>query len=206
MPVRRVKRAAGFTLLEMIVAITIFGILVAITVPAMRTWISNSKVRAVADTLQTGLRLAQAESLRRSRQVVFALTNSTTPQNGTFTAVNNGTNWAIMVVPAMTDGSEANPASMFVESGSLSISSGNIQVTGPAAICFNSIGRLVANPAPGVAGANCTVPAGNLNYTVQIAGANPAAFRALRVVLGLGGQVHMCDPTQTLSNTNPYGC
>jgi type IV fimbrial biogenesis protein FimT len=204
MPVRRVKRVAGFTLLEMIVAITIFGILVAVTVPTMRTWISNSKVRAVADNLQTGLRLAQAESLRRSRQVVFALTNSTTPQNGAFTAVANGTNWAIMVVPAMAGAFEANPANMFVESGSLSVASGNIQVTGPAEVCFNSVGRLVANNTTGVAGANCAVP-GNLIYKVQIAGADPA-LRALQVMVSVGGQVHMCDPQQTLSNTNPYGC
>src|ERR1019366_5507961 len=78
----RVDRASGFTIIEMIVPVSIFSILVALTVPTMRKWIANTKVRAVADALQNGVRLAQAESLRRSRQVVFALTNSTTPQSG----------------------------------------------------------------------------------------------------------------------------
>jgi type IV fimbrial biogenesis protein FimT len=204
---RRVQ-ASGFTLIEMVVTLTIFAILVALTVPSMRTWMANSQVRSVADALQNGVRLAQAESLRRSRQVVFALTNDSAPQSGTFTAAANGSYWAIMVVPAMADGPEATtPSSRFVQSGVLS---NIVQVTGPVAICFNSVGRLVANAAPSVNGAACTVPT-----VPPRAGAPPAALyninvqgaaHPLQVQVSLGGQVHMCDPSQTLSPTNPYGC
>ncbi len=87
---RGANRAWGFNLIEMVVALTIFSILVALVTPTLRTWICNTQVRSVADALQNGVRLSQAESLRRSRQVVFALTNSTTPQTGAFTAVANG--------------------------------------------------------------------------------------------------------------------
>src|SRR5581483_10135305 len=201
MPMRRVQSASGFTLIEMIVTLTIFGILVALTVPAMQTWMRNAQIRSVAEALQNGVRLAQAESLRRSRQVVFALTNNSTPETGTFTATDNGSYWAIMTVPAMTDGSEANPAGRFVEAGILSTT---VQVTGPGAICFNSVGRLVANNAPGVAGANCTAPTvgapPKFNYSVTAPGGGTPYV--LQVQVGLGGQVHICDPHQTLSNQN----
>jgi type IV fimbrial biogenesis protein FimT len=200
----RLKAASGFTLIEMSIALTIFGILVAATLPTMRTWIMNAKVRATADALQNGVRLAQAESLRRSRQVVFALTNSSTPQTGTFTATANGNYWAIMTIPAMTDGSEA-PA--FVESGVLNATtSANVQITGPAGICFNSMGRLVANNSTGVSGVTCSAPTVGTPpktiYQIALTGAD----HPLEIEVALGGQVHMCDPSQTLSSTNPYGC
>ncbi len=208
-------RRSGFTLIEMVVTIAIFAILVALTVPTMQVWIANIKVRAVADALQNGIRLAQAESLRRSRQVVFALTNSTSPQSGGFTAAANGTYWAIQTIPAMTDGSE-NP--VVVNTGVLTSAGSNVTITGQAAICFNSMGRLVANAATGVTGGTCTVPTADaagvtntvptLNYVVNLTKANGAALadHPLWVEVALGGQVHLCDPTTNLSNSNPYGC
>jgi len=203
MPMRPVGRASGFTLLEVMVTLTLFAILVTLTVPTMKTWISNAKVRSVADALQNGVRMAQAESLRRSRQVVFSLTSNATPQNG-FTASATGTYWAIALIPAMTDGSDN---ATFIQSGVLSTASGSVQVAGDVAeICFNSVGRLVANAATGVAGGTCSAPTTGtpptFNYNITLVGSD----HPLRVQVGLGGQVHMCDPSQTLSSTNPYGC
>jgi type IV fimbrial biogenesis protein FimT len=197
----------------MIVTTSIFAILVAMTVPAMQVWIANTKVRAVADSLQNGIRLAQAESLRRSRQVVFALTNTTAPQGG-FTAAANGMYWAIQTIPAMTDGTET---AAVVNTGVLTSAGSNVTITGQAAICFNSMGRLVANTAAAAGvGAACTVPttavnsstAPTLNYVINLTRANGTllADHPLQVEVALGGQVHLCDPTTTLSDTNPYGC
>jgi type IV fimbrial biogenesis protein FimT len=208
------RRTAGFTLIEMVVAIGIFALLVALTVPTMQVWIANTKVRAVADALQNGVRLAQAESLRRSRQVVFALTTNTAPQPGTFTAVANGTYWAIQTIPAMTDGSEQP---VVVNTGVLTSAGSNVTITGQAAICFNSVGRLIVNTATATGvGAACTVPAAGvnsstvptLNYKINLTKTDGTALadHPLQVEVALGGQVHLCDPTQTLSNSNPYGC
>ncbi len=203
---RHASRASGFTLIELVVTIAIFSILVAMGVPTMRTWVSNVKVRTVADSLQNGVRMAQTESLRRSRQVVFSLTNSTAPQTS-LTAVANGSFWSVNLVPAMTDGSETIT---FIGSGVLTSTSANVTVTGPAAICFNSIGRLVLNSNTGVTGGNCTAqptatPPGTppkFIYLVQLTGAD----HPLQVQVALGGQMRLCDPSQTLSSTNTYGC
>ncbi len=205
----RDDRAAGFTMIELIVTLTIFSVLVALTVPTMRTWIADAKVRAVADSLQNGVRTAQTEALRRSRQVVFALTNSSTPQNGGFTAAANGSYWAVQTIPAMTDGTETP---VVVASGVLLSAGTSVSIAGPAAICFNSAGRLVAQSTTGITGATCaapTIPTTPANITVptfvyQIS--QTLADRPLDVEVGLGGQMHLCDPTQSLSATNSYGC
>lgn len=211
---QRSRHASGFTMIEAMVTLGIFAILVAIGVPTMSTWIRNNKVRSVSDALQTGLRLAQTESLRRSRQVVFALTNSTTPTAIPLPAVANGTSWAIWTIPSMTDGSETP---QFVQSGILSNASANVLVNsnGTAALCFNSVGRLTNNAGPNVTavtgGASvCTQPTAGLTpgsppaqiFSISIAGGD----RPLQVTLGLGGQVHMCDPNVPLSDSHPEGC
>ena len=204
--------ASGFTLLEMVVTMGIFAILVALAVPTMRTWISNTKVRAVADGLQNGVRLAQTESLRRSRQVVFVLTNSTTPQALPLNALATGSYWAIYAIPSMTDGSEGTGA--FIDSGVLGSTAANVTVNGKPAICFNSVGRLVGNPFPAVTtitgGATCTLPVTTVLptnmpaelYNVALNGAD----HPLQVQVTLGGQVHLCDRSKTLSPGNPDGC
>jgi type IV fimbrial biogenesis protein FimT len=205
---RRAGRASGFTMLEMAITMTIFAILVVLGVPSMSSWIKNNKVRAVTDSLQTALRLAQAESLRRSRQVVFALTDSNTPTALLpLPAAANGKSWVIYTVPSMTDGTEAPD---FIQSGDFSNASANVQIDshGVAAVCFNSIGRVVGNAGANVAaitGTACIQPSGAPAlqiFNVSLAGAD----RPLQVNLSLGGQVHMCDPAFALSSAHPEGC
>ena len=201
----RAHRTSGFTLIEMVVTMGVFALLVALTVPTLRTWIADSKVRAVADGLQNGLRLAQGESLSRSRQIVFSLTNSATPQNG-FTAAANGIYWSINTVPSMTDGSET-AANSFVQSGVLTSTTANVAITGAASICFNSMGRLVLNTTAGVTGitggSTCGLPnAPPQRYNITMTGAD----RPLQVQVALGGQVHLCDQNVVFSSANPTGC
>ena len=205
---KRSRHASGFTMIEMAVTLTIFAILVTLGIPSMTTWIRNNKVRTASDSLQTGLRLAQTEALRRSRQVVFALTDSTAPNFPPLAAAADAKSWAIYSVPSMTDNSEAPE---FIQSGVLSNLSANVQVSsnGVAAVCFNAVGRLTNNASANVVaitgGATCTQPSGT--PPVQTFGISvPGADRPLRVNLSLGGQVHMCVPTVALTDAHPEGC
>jgi type IV fimbrial biogenesis protein FimT len=198
----RARADAGFTLIELLVTITLMSLLMALAMPPMTAWIRNSKVRAVGDSVQNGLRLARAESLRRSRQVVFSLTNSNAPQTSVnVAAVANGLNWSINALPTMS----AGETSAFVESGVLADVSAGVQLNGPASICFNSLGRLVANTTSTLTavtgGPTCAVTA-DASYDITMAGAD----RRLRVTVGLGGQVRMCDPDKPLSASKPDGC
>ncbi|WP_093174446.1 GspH/FimT family pseudopilin [Variovorax sp. YR266] len=187
--------ARGFTLIEMMVTVVLLSILMALAFPAMNEWIRNSRIRTVADALQNGIRLAQTEALRRSRQTVFSLTADTNPADG-LTAVANGANWSVNFVPLLT-GEETDAT--FIEGGGLTGLAPNVQITGPATLCFNSMGRVVDNPTPGT-GVACSAAAAAYDITI------PNADRPMRVLVALGGQVRLCDPAKTLSNTQPDGC
>ena len=54
-------RSRGFTLVELMTALGISAILVAIAVPTMRAFIENSRIRAASESLQNGLALARNE-------------------------------------------------------------------------------------------------------------------------------------------------
>jgi type IV fimbrial biogenesis protein FimT len=193
---------AGFTLIEMMVVIVLMSLLMALAMPSMMEWIRNGKVRTVGESLQNGLRLAQTEGLRRSRQVVFSLTDSKPTADSTdITAQQDGANWAIHALPSMS----AGEAGQFVEAGVLTDVASGVQITGPASICFNSVGRLVPNSTSTLTGitggSTCAVDSPPV-YDIRAEGAT----RRLRVVVALGGQVRMCDPDKTLSATHPDGC
>lgn len=187
---------AGFTLIELMVTVVLMSILAMLAMPAFTTWINNNKVRTVSDSLQNGLRFAQSEALRRSRPMVFSLTNSAAPQTS-LTAVDNGSGWSINVSKSSLDAKSA-----FVQSGVLSDVASGVQITGPAAVCFNAMGRVVANTDTGVNGASCDTGFTVQTYDVSL---SPGADRPLRVLLTLGGQIRMCDPARKLSDS-PDGC
>ena len=191
------RRSPGFTLIELLVTLTVLGILIAAAAPSFSTWVRNARIRTVSQALQDGVRLAQSEAIRRNRQTVFSLTDGT--PGTTSTAAANGKNWAVHAVP-LTSGETI----AFVQGGVLGDVAANVSITGPGAICFNSSGRQVANAAPGVTSAVCTVNAASpiVSYNVALASAD----RPLRVTVTLGGQVRVCDPARTLSATVADGC
>ena len=201
-PARR-PASRGFTLIELAVAFTLLGILIAVGLPSFMAWIRNSQVRAVADSVQSGVRRAQTEAVRLNQNVVFSFTNANPDLNAT--AVISGKNWSIQSVASV-----ANPIdrpAAFLTGGALGDVASRVTInTTTAAICFNSNGRLTALAATGVPGANCV--AGPQQFDIEQPIRNlSAGDRRLRVLVAIGGQVRMCDPDRpTLSATTPDGC
>lgn len=184
----RVQRS-GFSLIELMVAVSVVSILLAVAVPSFAGWIRNSQVRAVADSLQAGLRLAQAESVRRYRQVVFFRTTSNACAAAD-TASATGTFWQIRTIAAVTGDSPA-----VVQCGVLTDVANGITFTGPAALCFNADGRQAAVATTGVTGATCTLDATNPVSTYGVAHAQ--ANRRLQIRVNLAGSIRMCDPDRS---------
>ncbi len=191
------KRHSGFTLVELMVTIALLAILLALAMPSFSTWIRNAQVRTVSDSLQGGIRLAQAEAIRRHRQVVFFLTNQATCGAGT-TADAGGSSWVLRTLPLLA----GDPVET-VQCGQLADMTANVGIAGATALCFNSIGRQVANAAPDVGGATCDLDAsGTSTFDVSATHSD----RPLRVLVTLGGGIRMCDPAKALAASTPDGC
>lgn len=182
-------RTRGFTLIELMIALTLLGVLLTLAAPSFTTWINNTRVRTVSDVLQNGVRLAQAEAVRRNRTVVFFLTDDD-PADDDAAAAENGANWGVRTLPLLTD-----ETAEFVRGGPLSDAEAAVTVTGPSALCFNAAGQQVS-----IASQGCDTTAAR--YGVN----STSADRRLRVDVSIGGRVRMCDPAKTLSATAPDGC
>ena len=210
---RRRDDAAGFTLIELIVTITLLGILVALSLPSFTAWIRNTQVRSTAEALQNGLRLAQAEAVRRNRPMVLTFTDATPALDAAALSGGGGKNWSLQAIAK--GGDSATDATRFVSGGVLGDVASGVTIAdfagaGIAAICFSSNGRLLALAAPptatgtpntGVTDAACAGTPARFVVTTT------AATRPLHVLVQLGGQVRMCDPNRpTLSSTSPDGC
>jgi len=76
-------RQSGFTLLELMVALAVAGILFAIAVPNLRTFIQNNRLTAASNDLLASLQLARTEAVKRQANVVVCATTDSTAANPT---------------------------------------------------------------------------------------------------------------------------
>lgn len=172
------------------------ALLLGLAAPAFSLWINNAKIRTAAESLQNSLRLAQTEAIKRSHQAAFVLTTAAPTTNAA--PVANGTNWYIQVLPIV---SGESVSATYVQGGSFGSQTSGVSITGPALICFNSTGVVVANTATGI-GADCSAPTQVVIYDVSRSGAD----RTLEVQVSPTGKIRMCDKSKTLSITTPDGC
>lgn len=175
--------AKGFSLVELMITIALFGVLVALGVSSFQTWVQDTQTRSVAEVLQNGVRLAQTEAVRRGRNVTFLLTNAP-PALGVADSA-TGKNWVVQTMTFV----DATVPEEFVQGATLPGTDNVATTASSASIRFNSIGRLAS-------------PANPVVYQVQ----NPKGSRRLNVTVSISGKVRMCDPDKTLSTSSPDGC
>lgn len=120
----------GVTLIELMIAIVIMGILFAVGLPSYRAWIQNTRIRNAAESMQNGLQLARAEALRQNASVTFALTT--------------GSGWTVTMGATVIQTKSANEGTE------------NVTVTtapaGATAVTFTGFGRVTgATPITSIA-------------------------------------------------------
>jgi type IV fimbrial biogenesis protein FimT len=188
----------GFTLVEMMVAISIIVILLGIAIPNFRTFVLNAQIRSTAEGLLAGLNLARTEAIRRNTHVTFWMVDGIT---STCDQVNTGTSWVVSVNdPEDSCHSAASTTSSprIVQARAATEVGGNITVTATGGTCltFNGFGGTEAK---------CT---GGTARLTQIAIAPPTGTtaRALRIALSGAGSVRLCDPDTSLDTSDPARC
>lgn len=178
----------GFSLIELLVTISIIGLLMAAAMPTFSAWIANSRVRTTAESIQNGLMLAKAEAVRRNARVQFALTNTIpiAANVATVVATTAGTGW--MVRQFRADGSYASAD--FVQGRGVAEGGANTAVAaGQSSFVFAGTARLSPLPAATVA--------------IDITGTG--ATRPLRITVAPGSAIRMCDPALSIATTT-MGC
>lgn len=196
------SRARGFTIVELMVGIVLLAILLAMGGPSFATWLQNSQIRNMSESLKDGLQLARAEAVRRNAPVRFQLMNSL---DGSCALSTSGTNWIVSMDDAagkcdstnMADAA-APVAPRVIQARPVGDGSANATVSSNASsITFNGLGR-VTSPAADVA-IDVANPAGGSCLK------DSGQMRCLRVVVGIGGQVKLCDARSTFNGTSE-GC
>ncbi len=72
-----VDKNQGFTLLEILVALAITGILAALTGPNLSAWLNRNEVQQATDAIQLALEDAQRQAIRRGKSCTINFTNPT---------------------------------------------------------------------------------------------------------------------------------
>jgi prepilin-type N-terminal cleavage/methylation domain-containing protein len=85
-----IKQKSGFTLIELMVAIAILAVLVAISIPAYLSWRPNYRLRSAVLDLQTNMQLTRMEAIRYNQNCSINFNNPGTDQY-TIPCLNNKT-------------------------------------------------------------------------------------------------------------------
>lgn len=179
---RSLKPALGFTLIELIIAILIIGLVLSMSISSYITWIENTKIRTVASSIQSGLQIARAEAVKRNAPVQFNF--------------RTGGSWTVCLRPAapgncpLPDNATTIQSKEEMEGSSASVTVAT--TPGVNRVVFNNLGqREAANSFARVDIDNTAIDA--------------AESRNLRVTIGVGGNTRMCDPAFNYA-TDPKGC
>lgn len=186
------KRGWGFSLIELMIAIVIMGILLTMGVPSFSTYMANTKLRSVAESIQTGLQRARGEAVAQNANIEFLLTNTDAlaANVAAATAIATGRNWMVRTADLATfiegkQGAEGAGATM------------NVQVNGgaTASVIFTGLGTTTLAAAATI---QVTNPAGG-----SCAPSGP--MRCLNIVISPGGKLRLCDPAVT-STSDTRSC
>jgi type IV fimbrial biogenesis protein FimT len=79
------RTATGFTVVELLVTLTVVGILAALAVPNMRPFIQNNRLTAASNDLLRSFQLARTEAIKRQQNVVVCASTDPTAANPTCT-------------------------------------------------------------------------------------------------------------------------
>ena len=154
-------------MIELLIGIVILAILMSLAMPSFQAWIQSTQIRNAAEAIQNGLQRARAEAVGRNTSIEFVL--------------GAGSSWTVRVVSSgeVVESRSGNEGSRNVTAA--------ITPAGATTVTFNNFGGVVQP-----SNADGTAPFTRIDLDSSVLAA--ADSQELRVTLGVGGNVRMCDP------------
>lgn len=168
-------------MLELMVAVTLAGMLLLAGLPSFTTFLRNAEVRSTAESIANGLRLARSEATRLNRPVSFTL------------AGGGNTSWTINIFNPVTGALLQPPLDQYSKFEAGRSTSALIVPVNAVAVTFNGLGRIVS-PSP-IATPNLQ----QIDVTSLVSG----EARTLRIYADDLHGVRMCDPDPAIKALLP---
>ncbi len=168
--------ARGFTLLELMVAVTLAGMLLLAGLPSFTTFLRNAEVRSTSEAISNGLRTARTEATRLNRPVSFTLAGGGDPS------------WSINIFDPTTGALLLPPVQQYSK---FELGTSTSVATAPAnavAVTFNGLGRVVS-PSP--------IVTPNLQQ-IDVRSTVSGEARSLRILVDDMQGIRQCDPDPAL--------
>jgi type IV fimbrial biogenesis protein FimT len=209
----------GFNLTEVMITLSVLGVLLALGVPGFSDWLQNQQTRAAAEATLNGLQVARGEAVRRNAPVRFQLVSELT---ATCVLASDSLDTAVSVswVVSLADPTGAcdakpgdwkpdDPPPQIIRVRSSAEDSPNamaysVFIPSPpdaptpkaaSTVTFGALGNVVAN-------ADGSLSINKIDMTNYQIG--PDARRALRIVITAGGSTRLCDPA--VPAADPRAC
>ena len=193
------RHQRGFTVIEVIIAVTIADLLLAAALPSAGTWIRNTKIRTAAESVSNGLHHARNEAVRRNQPVGFYLVSDAagaTQLSDTCALSATSSGWVVSpsspAARCATDQASNTILALRTQgdaSSGLAVDAKDSTGTAATAVIFNGYGQISNG-----ASISC----------VKLSNPSDASTRRLNVAIFPGGQVRMCDPGVSDTNDPRY--
>lgn len=186
----------GFTILEVVIAITVAALILVAALPNAMAWMRNTRIRTAAEAISSGLQQARNEAVRRNQPVGFYLVSDADSISMTDACALSSTSSGWIVSTASPAGKCATNRDAFIamrppgDTGNgLAVAAVDSAAGAANAVTFNGYGQISAAGAIGC---------------IRVRNAADPSARGLNIAVNAGGQVRMCDPA--VGGSDPRIC
>ena len=182
--------ARGFSFVEVIVALAIMGILLALALPMLSSYMDNNRVRNAAEVFVSSAMTAKAEAAQRNAQVEIVLVADPTVTGLATAGISSAKGWMVRTFDqtvhidgmALAEGGGVGAAPVTVAG----VDQDGAALTG---VVFTALGGTTL------------AKRADFNFTHDTGGTCVAAggqIRCLRISVTTTGRVKLCDPAVTV--------